>query len=263
MRFLMGIARRALVGLGVLTGQVMHAAHRKDLPSFQNQDPSADVGNPDNPRLRIVYLGDSSITAPGVEPIDLCWARRIATHLSDRYFVEVRSVAIGGSKASDVLRDQVDVALGIGADLALLSVGANDALRAVPVRDYERDLDEIVRRLAGGISGVGISGVGDLGTLPRLPHIPSSWATVRGRAYNNAIRRVVAKHDNVLKTETWGPLWDGFAAGDTELFAGDLFHASAQGHAVFAAAMTPVVEELVTMLEPGLSGRRGSHESSR
>ncbi len=251
-----------MAGIGVLAGQVIHAAHRKDLPSLQNQDPSGEFGSPENPLLRIVAMGDSSITAPGVEPLDDCWVRRIALGLSERYFVDLRSVAIGGSKASDVLRDQVEVALMLQPDLALLSVGANDALRAVPVREYERNLEEIIRLLAARIPAIGMSGIGDLGTLPRLPSIPTAWARVRGRSYNNAIRRVVAKYDMVLKSETWSSLWDPFATSDPGVFAADQFHASNEGHAIFAASMFPVVNTLIGALEPGLSARRTHRGSS-
>ena len=261
MSFATKILGRALAGLGVLAGQVVHAAHRRDLPSLQNQDPSGDFGSPADPRLRIVLLGDSSITAPGIEPLDMCWTRRIAHELSRRYFVELRSVAIGGSRASDVLRDQVEPALLYDADMALVSVGANDALRAVPVREYERNLEEIMRRLTASIGAVGISGVGDLGTLPRLPTVPRAWARVRGRAYDNAIRRVVGRYDQVLKSDTWSSLWDPFGR-DMRLFAPDHFHASEEGHAIFAASMVPVVNTLLARLEPRLSARRGSHESS-
>ena len=240
----------------------MHAAHRRDLPSLQNQDPSGDFGSPDNPRLRIVLLGDSSITAPGVEPLDLCWVRRVATSLSDTYLVELRSVAIGGSRASEVLRDQVDPALLFDADMALLSVGANDALRAVPVRAYEQAMEEIVRRLVAGVPAIGIAGVGDLGTMPRLPDIPKAWARIRGRAFDNAIRRVASKYESVFKSDAWGPLWDPFGDQDMAAFAPDQFHASAEGHAIFAMSMTPVVDALVERLEPQLSARRESRGSS-
>lgn len=255
------LGKRLGMSFGVLAAQVFHAAHRTDLPSLQNQDPSGDIGSPENPRLRIVLIGDSSITAPGID-IDACWPRRVAHALSDRYCVELRSVAIGGSKAADVLRDQLDAALVYEADMALMSIGANDALRAVPLRDYERDLDEIVRILTRHIPAVGISGVGDLGYLPRLPRIPSAWATVRSRSYDGAIRRVAARYDGVLKSVTWGPPWEAFNDRDHKLYAGDLFHASEEGHAVFGAAMLPVAERLLERLEPELSARQGSRGSS-
>ena len=253
--------KRLVTGMGIVAGQLLHAAHRRDLPSHENQDPSGDFGSRDRPSLRVVLLGDSSITAPGVEPIDLSWPRRIASDLASHYFVELRSVAVGGARALHVLRDQVDAALALHGDMALISVGANDALRAVPVRDYERAIDEILRRLTAAVPAVGISGVGDLGSVPRLPTVARSWATVRSRAFNRAIARAASRH-GVAKSETWGPLWKPFSTGDPAFFAPDQFHASAAGHAIFAAAMGPVVETLLDQLEPALSDRRGSRGSS-
>ncbi len=261
MRIPRRLAQRTALGLAILVSQVIHTGHRKDLPSHQNQDPSADVGSPDLPLLRILLVGDSSMTAPGVEPLDMCWPRRIARYLSARYCVELRSVAIGGCRASEILRDQMDAAFAMEPDMVLLSVGANDALRAVPVAAFERNLDEILRRFTSRFPAVGVGGIGDLGTLPRLPTIPRAWATVRARSFNNAISRSAARY-GVAKSETWGPIWDPFSERGLAVFAGDQFHASAEGHAIFAESMEPVVDPLVARLEPGLSARRESRESS-
>lgn len=253
---------RPLTGAGLFAGQVLSAAHRPDLPGLENQDPSGVVGRADAPRLRWVVLGDSSVTAPGVEPLDACWVRRVARHLSDRYQVEIISVAVGGAKARDVLRDQLDAALACSADMAILSVGANDALRGTSLTRYEKELDEILRALTAHVPAVGVCGVGDLGTIRRLPTLARALSRVRGRAIDRAIRRVAARHEGVLKTLTWGWLWEPFSDESSGVFAADLFHASAAGHRVFAKSVIPVVERLVAGLEPALSARRGHRESS-
>lgn len=125
-------ARRPLAIGGVLTAQMVQAIQRPDLESLTDQDPSGTFGDPALPRLRMIALGDSTITAPGVEPLDDAWVRRTAIHLSDRYYVELVSVAIGGSRISDVRDGQVHRAIVLGADLAVLSVGGNGALRGTP-----------------------------------------------------------------------------------------------------------------------------------
>ncbi|HEX9855898.1 MAG TPA: GDSL-type esterase/lipase family protein [Acidimicrobiia bacterium] len=249
-------------GAGSMLGEILYAAHRPDLPSLENQDPSVEVGAHDAPSIDIVVLGDSSVTAPGVEPLDAAWPRRVANHLADRYRVRLRSVAVGGAKVSDVLRDQLSAALAAPADIALVSVGANDALRGTTIAVYERDLDDVVRRLAARVSAVGLCGVGDIGTIPRLPTFVRSIGTVRARAFDRAIARVAARNPGVLKSTTWGPLWERFDRGDPEIFAADQFHASGEGHAVFAASIIPVVDRLVASLEPELSARRERRESS-
>lgn len=237
--------RKPLFGIGLLVTQVLRAGHRKDLPTLDNQDPSGDFGSPSLPRLRIVVLGDSSVTSPGVEPLDASWPRQIAQRLTDRYRVELRSVAVGGSKARDVIADQLPPALAFDPDLAFVSVGANDALRGTPLRRFEREYRQIVAQLDRRVSGVAVSGIGDLGSIPRLPALARSVVRIRGRSFDKAIRRVVAQYPQVVKTNTWSPGWQEFLTNPDEVFAGDLFHASAYGHRIYANAAMPAVELLV------------------
>lgn len=253
------LPKRTIAGLGILAGQIWHTGHRPDLPSLTNQDPSAVLGDPRNPALKIALLGDSSVTAPGVHPLDDCWARRVGHQLAAEYRVSVVSVAVGGTRAADVLKYQVPAAIAEAPDMALVCVGANDALRAVAVSDYERDLTGILSRLTARIPAVGMSGLGDLGPLPRLPSVGSAWARVRSRSFDRAIARACHRV-GVPKTIAWGPMWDSFVDPDNEngMYAGDMFHASGKGHALFAEAWVPVVEELLTELKPTLVSRRES-----
>ncbi len=258
------LAKRPLAALGILFGQLWHTGHRPDLPSLTNQDPSGVLGDSNKPPLKIALLGDSSVTAPGVHPIDECWARRIGHRLTADYQVTLVSFAVGGTRASDVLKYQVAPAIAEAPDLALVCVGANDALRAVSVTDFERDLYEILRRLAERIPAVGVSGLGDLGPLPRLPNIGRAWARVRARSFDRAIARV-AHRLRLPKTTSWGSMWDSFDDPENEngMYAADLFHASGAGHALFATAWNDVLDQLLERLPPPITARRGSYESSR
>ncbi len=232
--------------LVALVGPVLHAVHRSDLPSLDNQDPSGAFGAEDAPLLRIAVLGDSSVTAPGVVPLDACWVRRLALGLADRYRVEVCSIAVGGSKARDVLATQVAAAIATRPHIALVSVGANDALRATPLRRFEAEIDQILTTLCAAGIAVGISGIGDLGTIPRLPNVPRRAARIRGRMIDRAVRRAARRHPGVLKSDTWGPGWKPFVSGDPAvIFAPDMFHASAEGHAIYAASMQVVLDGLL------------------
>ena len=148
------VLRKPLFAVALLVVQVLRAAHRKDLPSLENQDPSGVFGDPLKPRLRIVVLGDSSVTAPGVEPLDAAWPRQIARHLSDRFYVELLSVAVGGSKTRDVISDQLHPAIEFKPDIAFVSAGANDALRATPLSRFESEFEHIVGQLDHHVPGV-------------------------------------------------------------------------------------------------------------
>lgn len=251
MSFLAGLARKTGAALVVAAGQVLHAAHRPDLPGLQNQDPSGTFGDPSAPRLMVLALGDSSITAPGVAPAESAWIRRIAAEAAANHHVELVSLGVGGAKAGDVLERQVPAALAYDPDIVIVSVGANDALRTTPLRRFEEDLEAIISRVLDLTPLVGMTGIGDLGVIPRLPPFAQTYARVRARSFNNAIARVAAHH-GLPKSETWGPMWEPFATDPGGvIFTHDRFHASAHGHAIFAASMRPVMQELLRRYDAG------------
>ncbi len=234
----------------VVAAQVLRAAHRPDLPSFTNQDPSGTFGDPRSPNLRIVALGDSSITAPGIEDLDDTWVRRVARSLADRYRVELISVAVGGAKARDVIEGQLPEAIRLHPDVALVSVGANDALRGVPARRYRVELEEIVTRLEEADCSVVVYGMGDMGSVPRLPPSVRPWVTHRSDVFDRIAREVAARSTRTIKVHTQDRVRSAFWE-DRSLFAGDLFHANGQGHAVFAEAAHPAVEAAVALSRAG------------
>lgn len=246
----LGFLRVPLVALGLAVIQVYRAGHRKDLPSFENQDPSGVFGHPDLPTLRIALIGDSSVTAPGVDPLDAAWPRRIAHSLSDRYRVHLMSFAVGGSKTRDVIAGQLPQALAAQPDIVFVSIGANDALRATPLARFEREYRQVIDELSAKVPGVAVSGIGDLGSIPRLPALARSIVRIRGRSFDRAIRRVVVDYPNVVKTNTWSQGWEEFLTNPEQVFAGDLFHASAYGHGIYTRAALPAIEQLLPLKAP-------------
>jgi lysophospholipase L1-like esterase len=255
---------RFLGGGAAFAWQMARAVRFSGLPTHPNQDPTGTFGDPASPPVRIVLMGDSSVTAPGVVPIDDSWPRRMAMRVADRWRVELVSVAVGGARAADVLANQVPPALATRADIAMVSVGANDAFRGTPIRLFEDRYDRIITELEQGIPHIGVSGVGDLGILTRLPTLARSIARVRGLAVDGAIRRVVWRHPGVVKSTAWGPQWAPLYEGDPDVvLATDRFHASAEGHAVFADAAAPVLDELLARVAEarGLSSWRSSRQA--
>ncbi len=253
------VARDPLTVGGVFTAQMVHAMFRSDLPSFEDQDPSGTFGDPNAPRLRIAFLGDSTVTAPGVDPLDDCWARRTTHHFASRFRVEAISVAKGGAKVEDVRATQVDAAIALEPDLALVGVGGNDALRMTPIGRFEVAYAEIVARLDRAVPAAAVLGIGDLGTIPRLPALARGVARVRSRAVDRAIRRVVARHPTVPVTDAWHPHWDVFGE-DLALWAPDHFHGSGAAHALYADATIPLAEKALELSSwnPAPTGNGGS-----
>lgn len=246
--------RRALVAVpaipaaaaGFVLAQVFRAAHRSDLPSFPNQDPSGTFGGPDSPPLRLVALGDSSITAPGVRNLDNCWVRRVAIDLARTHHVELISVAVGGAKAHDVIEGQLAEATRLKPDIAIVSVGANDSIRGVRARSYRDRLTHIVGSLEKVAGGVVVLGVGDMGSIPRLPQTLRPLLTRRSRLFNAVAAEVAAQAPRTVKVYAKGKMSTAFWE-DPTLFADDQFHVSDEGHAIFAEQALPAVRAAIAM----------------
>ncbi|MCB2224752.1 MAG: hypothetical protein KQH83_11345 [Actinobacteria bacterium] len=222
----------------MLLASVLRAAHRSDLPSFSNHDVSGTFGDPSLPRMRVVCLGDSSLTGPGLESIDSIFIRRLVRPYAEHHHVELISLAVGGSKAIDVIEGQLDEAVDLRPDIALVSVGSNDAIRAVPPAVYRRRMDHILDRL-GEVSGAMlVLGMGDLSTIPRLPPALKPFLRRRSRLFDGAAAAAAASHPVAVKVWTRGRMADGFE-GRLDLFAGDQFHAGDEGHRLFAEETEP------------------------
>lgn len=223
---------RVVGALGaVLVGQTVWARFRR-LPTFEDLDPNGWEGPDQGRPLRIVVIGDSSVTGAGLTRPDDIWVRVLARRLAESgRRVEVVSFAVGGSTAQDIVTGQLEAAISAAGDVAIVSVGGNDALRGVSLRTFERALDTIVVRLLQVTPIVALSGVGDIGAVPRIPRPLADLARRRGRALHAIHGRVAARHGVLVAAH---PRWVAEAFQDREMFAADLFHPSAAGHVVWA-----------------------------
>lgn len=229
----------ALLGLA---GEVLYAGFR-DLPRLEGTDASGIFGASDLPPLRIAVLGDSSCTGPGLANPDEIWVRRIGEHFGLSFHTTIDSVAVGGSRASDVLRDQVPMIRATNPDVALVSVGANDMLYGVSIKTLERNLESIVANLLTCTPAVLLSGVGDLGTVPRLPYVLTRimrWRSSRADAIH---ARVAARHPGVTRV----PIRErcGAAFEDPGIYSADLLHVNGEGHRLWAEATIPTIEAVI------------------
>lgn len=230
------LAAGALAGLA---GEALYTGFR-DLPRFEGVDPSGTFGTPDLPPLRIAVLGDSSCTGPGLDDPDDIWVRRIGTHFGRRFHTVIDSVAVGGSQASDVLRDQVPMVLPTSPDMALVSVGSNDMLYGIPLKSFERNLELIVTKLLARTPAVLLSGVGDLGTIPRLPFALTRIMRWRSRRAEAVHAAVASRHGGAIKIPTRQLCGDAF--DDPSIYCADLLHVTGNGHRLWAEAAIPFIE---------------------
>jgi lysophospholipase L1-like esterase len=224
------IFRGVLGAFAVVGAELLYAIFRPT-PKLEAFDPSATFGDPASPPMRVAVLGDSTVTAPGVGGPDEIWISRICRRLAETHRVELKSYAIGGSMAHNLVAEQLGPALEFHPDVVILSVGANDALKGVSAKLFEDNLDRLVAEFTATGATVIQSGVGDLGTIPRLLPPLRHLLSRRALRFNAVHERVAERHGSWVVPQRDSPMevW----RDDRDMWSPDLFHVSARGHEVW------------------------------
>lgn len=244
----MGVMVRKLFRRGAVAGFTLiglEAAYAllRPAPLLEQFDPSGDFGDPTKPPLRVAVVGDSSVTAPGVAGPHEIWVSLICSRLADSRHVILKSFAVGGSMAHTVIAEQLPGALDFGPDVVFVSVGANDAIKGVPLNRFEDNLNDLIGALVESGAVVVQSGVGFLGTIPRLYPPLSTLMERRARRFDDVHRRVAETHGTAVVNQRGddASVW----RVDKSLWADDFFHVSAAGHARWADTVWETVGPLL------------------
>lgn len=247
-----GSALTVVVSAGVAAEAVWTV--RRRLPALVGSDASGMVpGRTPGRPLRLVALGDSSLTGPGIGDADRIWLRRALRRLELDRDVEVISLAVGGSRVADVAR-RVDDAIALDPDLVTVAVGSNDVIRATPSRQLRVQLDGVVARLVDAVGVVAVANVGDLGNVARIPPPLESVMRARSRTARRVIERVVDAHPGAILLDVSRA---DRAFRDRSVFAPDLFHPGEVGHALWAEAVLPDLRAAVAAAEQVAPRRTG------
>ncbi|WP_155374227.1 SGNH/GDSL hydrolase family protein [Catellatospora vulcania] len=231
-----------LATVGVLLGQV--EAARRTIPIAQAPPPRSDGlygGRFGGEPVHMAMLGDSSAAGFGALRARQTPAALIATGLSRRLERPVRlhSLAVVGA-TSGMLVHQVEEALELRPDLAVILIGANDITHRAGQAASVRHLADSVRRLREAGVTVVVGTCPDLGAVqpirPPLRWLARTWSRQLAAAQTVAV--VEAGGRTVSLGELLGPT---FSAQPHRLFARDRFHPSAEGYALAASVLLPTV----------------------
>ncbi|EFQ83742.1 GDSL-like protein [Aeromicrobium marinum DSM 15272] len=195
--------------------------------------------------IRAVVLGDSAavgygmLTALTTPPALLGYglAQRLASP------VQMHSVAVVGAESSD-LAEQVDRALPLAADVAVIVIGANDVTHLKSARDAAYDLSLAVTRLVEAGTAVVVGTCPDLGTVRPIKEPLRSVARLSSRRL--ARKQTVAAVQAGARTVSLGGLLGPIFIQHHELmFGDDRFHPSASGYASLVTALLSSVADAV------------------
>jgi lysophospholipase L1-like esterase len=233
-------------GAAVLAAEAMVAKVRRYARPDLNLAMRASVGPNHAPPLRLVLLGDSSALGVGVERVGDSVGGHLAELLagaqgSDGRRIELSCAAIAGAHTED-LGTQVARTLITGQpDVAVILVGANDAVRMRPPAASAAHLSAAVRRLDDAGVAVVVGTCPDLGAVrafaPPLRQIAGMLGRRVARAQTAAAR--VAGATVVDLAAQAGPVF----RADPATLCPDGFHPSAAGYRVWARVLFPAVAE--------------------
>jgi len=227
---------------GVLTAEAKLA--RKTIGIIGGEPPDATGwygrGRP-GPAIKIALLGDSGAAGYGVERVEetpgALLGSGVAEHAGRRVYLR-EFCAVGAQ--SSALRQQIDRALPIEPEVAVILIGANDVTHKVPPSESVRHLAEGVRRLRDAGVSVVVGTCPDLGTVkpiaPPLKQVARAWS--RRLAAAQTIAVIEEGGRTVSLGSVLGP---EFAAAPALLFGPDQFHPSAQGYLSLTAVLIPSV----------------------
>ena len=178
----------------------------------------------------ILALGDSLTAGLGLGAADAFPARLEAALKAKGHDVKVINAGVSGDTAADGAA-RLDWALGEPVNAVIVELGANDALRGLPVAQAEQALDQLLTAL-------------EQKKLPALltgMKAPPNMGAEYQQAFDGMYQRLAAKHPSVL---VYPFFLDGVAA-DPKLNQGDGMHPNPAGVEVIVARMLPSVEQLL------------------
>jgi len=206
--------------------------------------PGGDAGGDGGRRLRLVWLGDSTVAGEGASDAAHTLPHLVARDL-DRP-VEIRSLAEPGTTVAEVLRRQAPRVAGLGPDAVFVSVGANDVSHLHTRGWFGRRYRELVRSLPGGIPLV-LLGVPDMGAgVPRRVQPLRAFSEWRGARLDAAVRRA-AREAGATYVDIAGRTGRLFRRHRRRLYAADRYHPDDEGYQTWARAVLDRLRETGTL----------------
>ncbi|MEE2952681.1 MAG: arylesterase [Pseudomonadota bacterium] len=176
---------------------------------------------------QIVAFGDSLSAGYGLGPGESFPEQLQAALREDGYEVTVTNAGVSGDTTSGGLA-RLDWSVPESADLVIVELGANDALRGVDPQITRQNLDEILKRLGDRGQKVILAG------MLAPPNMGEDYA----KSFNPIFPELAEKHD-----VTFYPFFLEGVAAERDLNQDDGMHPNAKGVAVIVEKMKPLIEE--------------------
>ena len=202
---------------------------RTEAPAQPVAPPAPAVSPTPEPELRVVVLGDSLAAGLGLPEAE-AFPAVVEAELRDRgEDVEVVNAGVSGDTTAGGL-SRLDWVLQRPADVLVVELGGNDALRGQPLENTEANLREIVRRGRAAGADVVLLGM----------DVPTNYGPDYAAAFAELYPRVAAEEGALLV-----PGFVREVGSDAALLQADGLHPTAEGQRRLAQALLPALLEVL------------------
>jgi lysophospholipase L1-like esterase len=238
--FVRAAAATLLAGGAVLGVESLLVSRREFLSADTAPAIAGTYGRAFAPPLRLAVLGDSTAAGVGVTRVEDSVAGRLASAVADTgRFVTLDGLGVSGSRAAD-LAPQVSRALVHPPDVAVILIGANDATHLTRLDAVRHDVRAAVARLRAAGVRVVVGSCPDMGSSTAFLHPLREVVAAQGRRVGAAARDA-ARAAGAAVVDIGAETGPAFRRDPARYLSSDRFHPSAEGYALWAAALADEV----------------------
>jgi lysophospholipase L1-like esterase len=234
------------LAIEILALEAIAASRREYAAAESAPDLNGFFGDPADPPLHLMMLGDSTAAGVGVTSAE----ESVGGHLArlaaaERRFVQLSGVAVSGSRVGD-LGPQVSRALLAKPDVAVVLIGANDATHGTSPRRLRPALVGAVRRLRSAGVPVVLGACPDLGAARAIARPLRDVLAAYGRLIAE-VETEAASREGAVVVDLAGTTGPAFRAEPAATLSSDAFHPSCAGYDLWARALLPGLRRAVTI----------------
>ncbi|MGI9350516.1 MAG: arylesterase [Rhizobiaceae bacterium] len=179
--------------------------------------------------VRVVVFGDSLVAGYGLPP-GKAFPEQLSQALQGKSSsIDVINAGVSGDTTSGGL-SRLEWSVGDGADIVVLELGANDALRGIPVEITRKNLDAMISRLKSASIEIVLAGM----------LAPPNMGKKYGDAFNAIYPELAEKHEIKLY-----PFFLEGVATDPQFNQDDGIHPNPEGVQVMVKNFMPALDSVL------------------
>lgn len=193
-----------------------------------------------------VALGDSTVEGVGASAPHRSYTGILHAAIKEKKkMVTYHNLGIKGATVSDVIRDQLQKAIVLQPDLITISIGANDIRARKRAKTFEKELTSLIKELQTNTNAyIVINTIPDLSLTPAIPRYLKKYCKYMAIRFNNKIKKV--SDDLAISFVDLFYYSRSVLIQFPEAIAGDGFHPSDFGYAIWANTMIPQIDKAIT-----------------